>query len=104
MKYTNEHNSVYPPFHVSVRFIQEQSRIKNNPSFMYNSFLTSTNKITSPRNTTSNKAEKVLTRKTSMSETLSSNIESLCPIHRSNHSLEHCRAFRAKPLNQEERF
>lgn len=100
VKYTNEHNAVYPPFHVFVRFVQEQSRIKNNPSFMYNSSLTSTNKITSPRNTTSNKAERVLTRKTSVSETLSSDIENLCPIHRSNHSLEHCRAFRAKPLDQ----
>lgn len=63
---------------------------------MYNSSLTSTNKITSRRN----KAERVLTRKTSVSETLSSDIENLCPIHRSNHSLEHCRAFRAKPLDQ----
>lgn len=67
---------------------------------MYKSLLTSTNKITSPRNTTSNKAEIVLTRKTSVSETLSSDIENLCPIHRSNHSQEHCRAFRAKPLDQ----
>lgn len=104
VKYTNEHNAVYPPFHVFVRFVQEQSRIKNNPSFMYNSSLTSTNKITSPRNTTSNKAERVLTRKTSVSETLSSDIENLCPIHRSNHSLEHCRAFRAKPLDQKRKI
>lgn len=41
VKYTNEHNAVYPSFHVFVRFVQEQSRIKNNPT----------------------KAERVLTRK-----------------------------------------
>lgn len=75
------------------QFVEKQSRIKNKPSFMCNSPLISTSKITNPRNRIVNKLDYVLTRtrKTSVNDTISSDIENVCPIHRPGHSFEQCR-------------
>lgn len=69
---------------------------------MCNSPLISTSKITNPRNRIVNKLDYVLTRtrKTSVNDTISSDIENVCPIHRPGHSFEQCRTFIAKPLDQ----
>lgn len=69
---------------------------------MCNSPLISTSKITNPRNRIVNKLDYVLTRtrKTSVNDTISSDVENVCPIHRPGHSFEQCRTFIAKPLDQ----
>lgn len=60
---------------------------------MCNSPLISTSKITNHRNRIVNKLDYVLTRtrKTSVNDTISSDIENVCPIHRPGHSFEQCR-------------
>lgn len=65
---------------------------------MCNSPLISTSKITNPKNRIVNKLDYVLTRtrKTSVNDTISSDIENVCPIHRPGHSFEQCRTFIAK--------
>lgn len=69
---------------------------------MCNSPLISTSKITNPKNRIVNKLDYVLTRtrKTSVNDTISSDVENVCPIHRPGHSFEQCRTFIAKPLDQ----
>lgn len=56
---------------------------------MCNSPLISTSKITNHRNRIVNKLDYVLTRtrKTSVNDTISSDIENVCPIHRPGHPL-----------------
>ena len=36
MKYKTSHSTVFPPFSVFVDFIKEMSKVKNDPSFIYN--------------------------------------------------------------------
>ena len=36
MKYKTSHSAIFPPFSVFVDFIKEMSKVKNDPSFIYN--------------------------------------------------------------------
>lgn len=63
VKYTNKQNAVCPPSHVFVWIFLEQSLLKNTLSYIYNSLLTFSSKITNPRNRKVNKPYRVLTRK-----------------------------------------
>ena len=94
VKYTNEHNIVYPPFHVFVNFIREQSRIKNNPSFTYTDKNLNSQKP-------GDKKEKIASKKTDVSrQQTNSGKENQCPLHKSNHSLEQCKTFRTKSFDE----
>ncbi|XP_061170947.1 uncharacterized protein LOC133180435 [Saccostrea echinata] len=97
VKYISEHHVVFPPFHVFANFIREQSRIKNNPSFAYTDRNLHMQKH-------SDKTLKISSRKTAVSRQpqilRNSGKENQCPLHKTNHSLEQCRAFRTKPFDE----
>lgn len=88
------------------KFVEKQSRIKNKPSFMCNSPLISTSKITNPKNRIVNKLDYVLTRTRKfmwmtqyqvISKTCVLFIDPVIPLNSVEHLLQ-------KPLDQRRTF
>ena len=99
-KYKTEKGVVYPPFTEFVKFVQDMSTRLNDPSFNYD-----TNNAGRP-SYPANKARvynQVSARKTEVASKLSKEPRIgnglKCPIHeQSNHSLNECRQFRKKSI------
>ncbi|KAK3088225.1 hypothetical protein FSP39_016350 [Pinctada imbricata] len=95
VKYMEDRGVVYPPFAVFAKFLQEQSRIRNNPSFIYDSTHFSGKKDQSP---VSGIQKQLIVKKTGLKSTASSGDDKVvkCPLHHTAHSINKCRAFLAK--------
>ena len=114
VSHKNQHKVSFPPFTVFAQFVREMSRIKNDPGFMYE--LPSENnsrKYVVPSAPTPQRHRPALpsrplvaARKTDLDQTsLSTQIgPELCPLHRTRHSLNKCKAFKAKPMEERRRF
>ena len=96
LKYMKEHEVTFPPFSVFAAFVREQSRNRNNPSFAYQS----DKKVDNPppkrfreRNIT------VAAHKTDISKSEHERSKK-CPLHNTNHSLNKCKGFRMKSLEE----
>ena len=99
VKYKQSHQVIFPPFSVLVDFIVETSRIKNDPSFVYDSALT-TKDLSKPL--TQNilpKSSFVSARKTEIPKH-SMDKFSKCLVHGTNHPLTQCKVFKAKPREE----
>ena len=104
-RYKLEHGVTFPPFYIFSRFVQEQARIRNDPSF---SFLSATqskfDKLakTSARPMISVKKTEIAqcTESTDTSE----DPDRECPLHRKPHPLRKCRSFRSKPLDERKAY
>lgn len=110
--YKLEHQVAFPPFSVFVAFLHQQARIRNDPSFILTG------------QTDSGKTEKPLRKPTWIKEVSVHKTEvspsacsdqvryrkkqdepdKICPIHRKPHSLQRCRAFRMKPIEERRNF
>ncbi|XP_052087892.1 uncharacterized protein LOC127724930 [Mytilus californianus] len=104
VRYKLEKHVVYPPFKVFVYFIQEMSTRLNDPSFNYDKNPTGNNdkqgQYNRPRNYNS-----VSTKKTEVAQksgnTWKRETKFGCPLHeQSNHSLNECKQFRRKPIDE----
>ncbi|VDI77363.1 Hypothetical predicted protein [Mytilus galloprovincialis] len=91
---------IYPPFECFAEFLREQSKIKKNPSFMYEYDSVVTNR----KEKGNSRHVNVSTKKTELQgnsrSTEKSRDEKQCPIHNTNHTLNKCRAFRKKPIDE----
>lgn len=106
-RYMESHHVVYPPFSVFAQFVREQSKIRNNPSFLYQSVSSK-----SSSSTVFEKKERVPTvsvnktdaedyQNDGQSVTVEKNTsEEFCPLHKTGHSLNNCRSFRLKPIQE----
>jgi hypothetical protein len=81
-----------PPFRVFARFIREQAKIRNNLSFAYD-------KADIPRK----KPEKVFAHKTERLQ-VGDVSDRKCPLHGTYHSLNKCRTFKTKSLDERREF
>ena len=97
VKYNEHHGTHFPPFAEFSQFVQQQSKIRNNPCFRFDS-----DPSLAPA-----KKEKlkptVSVRKTEVgdqpaSPSRSTHIKETCPIHKTKHPLTECKGFRAKPI------
>lgn len=88
--YKEKYHVLFPPFSEFSAFIREQSKICNDPSFVYEGAATTTSYVSVLK---SSKGEKVVTRKTTYSD-------NKCPIHRTPHKLSKCKVFSAKSLDE----
>lgn len=81
------------------KFIRELSIVKNDPAFKTGGFLTLT---TEKRTNELKRNVPVHSRKTELTtdDGAQQERQPRCPIHKTNHSLNHCRSFRAKPLQE----
>ncbi|CAC5362327.1 unnamed protein product [Mytilus coruscus] len=90
VNYNDKNKTIYPPFHVFAQFIQQQSKVKNNPSFLYDSQQANTG-FKDKLPTTKGKLNDVRTRKTDFAETKNERSQSVdpsekCMIHGTNHN------------------
>ena len=90
--YMSTNEVPFPPFKVFARFIREQAKIRNNPSFAYV-------KADIPRK----KPEKVSTHKTDCMQLSDVSVRK-CPLHGTYHSLNKCRTFKKKSLDERREF
>ncbi|XP_057695101.1 thymocyte nuclear protein 1 isoform X1 [Corythoichthys intestinalis] len=111
-KYKEEHKVVFPPFSVFSKFVRQQAKIRNDPSFV----------ITSPINTSFKKEKSfksdnrrvVSVHKTDIPTDTSTaqkcfskpaeSPDKLCPLHKKPHPLTKCKTFRAKPIDERKSF
>lgn len=98
VRYKRENRVTFPPFDELVAFMQEMSRIKNDPSFIYDV----NNNVEKPSSTnpSTHNRLKVNVRKT---EATKGNTDSVfkCILHtNSKHTLNECKAFRAKSIEE----
>lgn len=98
----------YPRFGHFVDFLREQSRVRNNSSFFYES---NSGNQAQGRDSHTSRFDKSLhnrnvhVRKTETSTNdNSSKPKNKCPLHLTDHTLNKCRAFRAKPIEKRKRF
>nr|XP_022312019.1 uncharacterized protein LOC111117241 [Crassostrea virginica] len=104
-KYKAERGSIYPPFTEFAKFIHEMSLRLNDPSFKYDHGQSYTSRST---NLSSSQQKPkfntyVTTRKTEVhaGSTGQASTNNICPLHESaKHSLNECRSFRRKPIEE----
>ncbi|XP_071150458.1 uncharacterized protein [Mytilus edulis] len=99
-RYKSNHGAAFPPFTELSAFISEISRIKNDPGFIFGSKVTPNTKGAAPRFTSYPKT-KVGTHKTAVEQQSGdASKQGLCILHNTKHSLNECRAFRAKSIEE----
>ncbi|XP_055012739.1 uncharacterized protein LOC129409873 [Boleophthalmus pectinirostris] len=99
----------FPPFSVFVQFVQQQAKMKNDPSF---ALFTCSSQVStrSEKSTPYNRKAAVSVHRTDIAEksgTQQKKIEEpdrQCPIHKKPHPLKKCKSFRDKPIEQRQAF
>ena len=87
VNYKNRHNVIFPPFKVFAEFIREMGRVKNDPSFRYD-----TQESRQPQKKPDYAVKPAVTaRKTDVKKQ-----DERCPIHQTNHSLADCNSFKMR--------
>ncbi|XP_076113586.1 uncharacterized protein LOC143081749 [Mytilus galloprovincialis] len=100
-RYKSKYEVAFPPFTEFSAFIREMSKIKNDPGFIFGSKVTPNTKDSTPRFTPQTYS-KVNVHKTAVEQQTedSSQQQNLCILHKTKHTLNECRAFRAKPIEE----
>ncbi|XP_076084371.1 uncharacterized protein LOC143055113, partial [Mytilus galloprovincialis] len=99
-RYKSNHGVAFPPFTELSAFISEISKIKNDPGLIFGSKVTPNTKGAAPRFTSYPKT-KVGTHKTAVEQqSEDASKQGLCILHNTKHSLNECRAFRAKSIEE----
>lgn len=106
-KYKSANNVPYPPFSVFFfKYIHNTAKVRNDPSFVYEKVNES--ESAHHRNRPTTRPLQVSARKTEMethpSYYSSPRMPDSCPVHGTNHSLNMCRSFRAKPITERKEF
>ncbi|XP_054872108.1 uncharacterized protein LOC129350233 [Amphiprion ocellaris] len=103
-KYKQKYDVSFPPFSYFVRFIQDEAKARNDPSFVTcssHSFVkgekTQFKQTSHKTPLTVNKTEVNNTPPASPTE---DDQTRYCPVHKKTHPLAKCRAFRTKPLQE----
>ncbi|XP_053402806.1 uncharacterized protein LOC123550418 [Mercenaria mercenaria] len=101
--YKEAHSVLYPPFGEFCKFINEQSKIRNDPSLLQAGPTHSPGQ-SSQSNIGTRYRRPVVTRKTDVFSENSRNLEKYCLLHRSNHSLNKCRLFKSISFEERKKF
>lgn len=102
--YKLHHNGQFPPFTYFTSFLQNIAKMKNDPGFVYESDNQKQTQRSGGRSVYQRNPppRNVSTRKTEVAVCQSD--VTICPLHGKNHSLNECRAFRQKPLEERMKF
>nr|XP_054587010.1 uncharacterized protein LOC129152514 [Nothobranchius furzeri] len=103
-KYKQNYNVTFPPFSYFVKFVQEEAKARNDPSFVSCSSQPLNKGERPPFKQTSYKSPLTVDR-TEVDTSASASIREddltrYCPVHKKTHPLAKCRAFRIKPLQE----
>ena len=92
--YKKHHVVPFPPFTFFASFLREISKVKNDPILFYEI------DIITPRN-----QNRIIVRKTEIeNEQVNAIDQKCCPIHKTNHSLNDCRAFSLKTYEERKKL
>ena len=102
------HSVTYPRFWVFTEIIQKQAKIRNDPGFMYSTSYSPAKKTAYSRNRPTVASKKTDLRKeteqtvhnTGKEPATNSYDPSCCPIHKTRHTLNDCRVFMNKSLDE----
>ena len=107
-RFKEENNGQFPPFEYFCRFVCYEAKKRNDPSFMLTGSAANSIKPERPalkkfndRNLSVNKTDVAaikINKRTNVDPT------KICPVHDKPHSLQDCRAFRNKPLDERKAF
>ena len=87
----------YSPFSFFVSFIKDMSAVRNDPAFMYQR-----DQVTqSIRKDADGRKGPILVRRTEVSD---DDLLTRCPIHKAGHSLNECRSFKSKSLEEGKQY
>ena len=114
VSHKNQQKVSFPTFTVFAQFVREMSRIKNDPEFMYELPSENNSKKSVVQSAPTPKRHRpslpsrplVAARKTDLDQTsLSTRIgPELCPLHKTKHSLNKYKAFKAKSFEDRRKF
>nr|XP_034334815.1 uncharacterized protein LOC117691978 [Crassostrea gigas] len=104
-RFKESHYMTFPPFHIFCKFLRDTARMKNDPSFYYDNVIENAKVDGSRRKPTG--ASSVATRKTDTNASRpmdKTEHTQLCPLHETGHSLNSCRAFQKKTVQERREF
>lgn len=109
VKYIKEHRIAYPPFTYFSEFLRDQSRIRNNPGFLYETTSVKKDSVSNhnQRNSVVVKKTSYDTRNENQNATPTTDDNSVlrkCPLHNSDHPLNKCRTLRSKTIQGRMKF
>ena len=94
-RYKENHNVYFPSLTEFVKFLHEQAKIRNDPSLFY--LQKAQTSYTPPGKT-------VVNNRITDVYNVENKPSRFCPLHKSNHSLNKCRVFQYKSLNERKQF
>ncbi|XP_026003932.1 uncharacterized protein LOC113009687 [Astatotilapia calliptera] len=112
-KYKQRHDVYFPPFSFFCRFIQDEAKMRNDPSFKSTVSGPTSYPTTHDNHYTrfAKSRPPVAVHKTEVNKTHKPNLGStseftnkLCPIHKKPHPLKKCRGFREKTLDERKAY
>jgi hypothetical protein len=89
--YKKTHQVSFPPFSFFVRFIRDICEIRNDPAFSHSNY---------NKSTASKARPSVISRRLD----ITSNNSNRCPLHKAGHTLNDCRGFRKRSLQDRQKF
>ncbi|XP_033753059.1 uncharacterized protein LOC117336558 [Pecten maximus] len=106
VKFKRRSGVSYPPFSVFADFMRNIARVKNDPSFLYENNTTNTSFKTKKEGDLHKRSDTfVSSRKTGLDPVVPQKVDTqLCPVHKTNHTLNKCRAFRQKAVSERKEF
>ena len=99
-KYKEDYRVAFPPFSVFAKFVQQQAKIKNDPSFIIS---TPSNKASVTVHKTDIPEEPADTQSSPTFKNLDEP-DRQCPIHKKPHPLKKCKLFREKTLEDRKAY
>ncbi|XP_052073800.1 uncharacterized protein LOC127711732 [Mytilus californianus] len=104
-QYKLKNNVPFPPFSYFVQFIREVCAVKNDPAFIYSNTEASYSRKTNDTRKVNHGATSVFNRKTDVNIKQNEEKEAVrCPIHKANHHLNTCRAFKAMTYEERRKY
>ena len=103
VNYKRQNGVTFPPFSVFAEFVREMSKIKNDPGLNYDNpcgwLMKEKPPTKSPGSSTL-----VSTRKTELLPGSGIEMDKVCPLHKTGHTLNKCKGFRNKSLEDRRKF
>ena len=108
--FKESHFLTFPPFHVFCKFLRDTARMKNDPSFYYDNAVETTKVVKDgnrrkPAYTSSSPSVSARKTDTNTARQIDKTDHTpMCPLHETGHSLNSCRAFQKKTIQERKEF
>jgi len=100
VKYKKTHNVMFPPLSYFIKFVHRLAEVKNDPCFETH---VQTN-CSTPTHDSKQSTKPIACKKTEITQEVSKETTKICPIHNTNHSLNDCKVFRSKAIDERKTY